>query len=217
VQHLYNSAYQFAPDGRLEERYDKVKLVPFSEQVPYQDELPFLKKEFLTRYLTFIETYDVQWWSDFYPGEGIKLFEVNDARYGVLICFECTFPEYTREMVLRGADFLAGITNDTWFGNSVGIYMHARIFITRAVENRIWMVRAANSGITFIVDKYGRVRKRLGYNEVGALEGKVELLDGHSVFTEYGDVAGRASFLILISISGILIVIWIARKIIRRP
>jgi apolipoprotein N-acyltransferase len=68
-QLFYNSAYQFGADGRIEQTYRKVKLVPFSEQVPYQDHLPFLRAEVLEKYLTFIKTYDVQWWSDFYPGD----------------------------------------------------------------------------------------------------------------------------------------------------
>lgn len=211
-----NSCYQFNPQGQIENRYDKVKLVPFSEQAPYQDHLPFLRAEVLSEYLTFIKTYDVQWWSDFYPGDSAELFELPDVSYGVLICFECTFPEYVRKMVLMGSDFMVGITNDTWFHNSLGIYMHARIFITRAVENRIWMARSANSGLTFIVDPYGRIRQQLEYNEVAALTGKVGLLDEYSIFTRIGDVAGLVSFLILALVVAILVITWLIRKLSRR-
>ncbi|MBD3402224.1 apolipoprotein N-acyltransferase [candidate division GN15 bacterium] len=212
-QRHFNAAYQFGPDGRVTGEYSKIKLVPFSEQSPYQDQLPFLRQKVLREYLTFIETYDVQWWSDFYPGDSIHLFQLPDTEYGVLICFECAFPEYTRKMINRGARFLVGITNDTWFGQSVGIYMHARIFITRAVENRIWMARAANSGLTFIVDGYGRIRQELPLDAVDALPGSVNLLSGRSVYTRYGDVAGLASFLILVSTIGILVIIWLLQKI----
>ena len=216
VERHFNSCYQFNPEGQLEQRYDKVKLVPFSEQAPYQDHLPFLKAEVLSKYLSFIKTYDVQWWSDFYPGDTAKVFEIPDVTYGVLICFECTFPEYVRKMVRMGADYMVGITNDTWFHNSLGIYMHARIFITRAVENRIWMARSANSGLTFIVDPYGRIRQQLEYNEVGALVGKVGRLEEYSVFTRIGDVAGLVSFLILAAVIAILVVSWLIQKISRR-
>ena len=212
----YNSCFQFGPDGRMGLQYDKTKLVPFAEAVPYQDHLPFLRAEFLEKYLTFIKTFDVQWWSDFYPGDSAKLFEIPETQYGVLICFECTFPEYVREMVLKGATFMVGITNDTWFGNSVGIYMHSRIFITRAVENRMWMARSTNSGLTFIVDKYGRIREHLEYNEVGVLSGKVGFLEDYSIFTRYGDVAGKVSFLILVAVVAILFLLWIRRKITHR-
>jgi apolipoprotein N-acyltransferase len=215
-QRHFNSAFQFDTTGLVVRQYDKVKLVPFSEQSPYQDYLPFLREKVLSEYLTFIKTYEVQWWSDFYPGDSAGLFTVSNVNYGVLICFECAFPEYARRMVNGGARFLVGITNDTWFGGSVGIYMHARIFITRAVENRIWMARAANSGLTFVVDDYGRVRSELPREAVAALSASLNLSTGSSVFTRYGDIAGRASFLMLVSILGILAAQWIGRKIIGR-
>jgi len=210
----HNSCYQVNPVGQFEKRYDKVKLVPFSEQVPYQDNLPFLKKSFLQKYLTFIETYNVQWWSDFYPGKDSSLvFSLPETDYGVLICFESAFPEYARRMVLEGAGFLVGITNDTWFKRSVGIHMHSRVFLTRAVENRCWAVRAANSGLSYFVDGYGRIRHSLDAYEVAAMTGKIKRLESYSFFTNYGDIAGRFSFLITISIIGILLAVWVLRKI----
>jgi apolipoprotein N-acyltransferase len=208
----FNSCFQVDPEGDIGPPYDKVKLVPFSEQVPYQDELPFLRRDFLTEYFTFIDQYGVQWWSDFYPGDSAMLFELPQAKYGVLICFESTFPEYARQMIRRGAGFLVGITNDTWFGRSVGIHMHSRIFITRVVENRSWGVRAANSGLSYIVDNYGRIRDELPIYSVATLKGKVGLLAGDSFFTRHGDLAGRWSFLILVSAIGILVLVWAARK-----
>lgn len=209
----YNSCYQFNPEGYMEARYDKVRLVPFSEQVPYQSYLPFLRREVLSKYLTFIETYDVQWWSDFHPGDSLVLYELPDARYAVLICFESTFPNYAREAIRKGADFIVGITNDTWFGHSVGVYMHSRILLTRAVENRCWMARAANSGISYIVDGYGRIRGELRLDEVAGLVGGIEMLDGRSVFTRIGDVVGLASFLITLATIGILLLLWIFRRV----
>jgi apolipoprotein N-acyltransferase len=211
----FNSCFQVDPNGRIDKRYDKVKLVPFSETVPYQDELPFLRRDVLMKYLTFIKTYDIQWWSDFYPGDSADIFELPNANYGVLICFESAFPEFAREMIHKGANFIVSITNDTWFGNSVGIYMHARIFLTRAVENRCWMARVANSGITYIVDPYGRIRERLGVFEVAALKGKIGMLSGYSFFTRHGDIVGRASFLILVVTTLILIALWFRQKLSR--
>jgi apolipoprotein N-acyltransferase len=213
VEYHYNSCYQFAPSGAIEKRYDKVKLVPFSETVPYQDNLPFLKKDFLTEYLTFIETYDVQWWSDFRHGDSLRLFDLPDSRYAVLICFESAFPEYAREAVRQGADFIVGITNDTWFGHSVGIHIHSRIFMVRAIENRTWAVRAANSGISYIIDGYGRIREQLELDATQALTGRINRLDRFSVFTRIGDVAGRGSLLITTVLLGILLALWVFRKI----
>ncbi|MEW5993394.1 MAG: apolipoprotein N-acyltransferase, partial [Candidatus Zixiibacteriota bacterium] len=213
----YNSCYQFNPSGFIEQRYDKVKLVPFSEHVPYQDYVPFLQKRVLRKYLTFIDRYSVQWWSDFYPGDSTVLFHLPDATYGVLICFETTFPEYVRAMIRKGSHFIVGITNDTWFGRTVGIHMHSRIFITRAVENRCWFVRVANSGLTYIVDNYGRIRERLGLYEVAATTGAICKQKGYSVFTRVGDVAGRASFLITVLTVGILVLSWISKRVLGRP
>lgn len=214
-QRYYNSCYQVNPSGQIEQQYDKVKLVPFSEHVPYQDHLPFLEKKVLRKYLTFIDRYGVQWWSDFYPGDSALLFQLNEAGYSVLICFETTFSEYVRRMILDGADFIVGITNDTWFGRSVGIHMHSRIFITRAVENRCWAVRVANSGLTYIVDSYGHIREELDLYDVAALRGKVGKLNGYSTYTKVGDVVGRFSFLITVSIIGILFLVWLLKKVLR--
>lgn len=208
----YNSCFQVGPSGTIEGRYDKVKLVPFSEAVPYQEQLPFLRREFLTKFLTFIETYGVQWWSDFRPGDSLRLFSVPDFTYGVLICFESTFPEYARQMIRQGADIIVGITNDTWFGTSVGIHMHARFFVTRAVENRCWMARSANTGLSFIVDPWGRLRTELEPEIPVAAVGMVAPLDGYSVFTETGDIAGRLGFAVWLSLLGITGITWLIGK-----
>jgi apolipoprotein N-acyltransferase len=208
----FNSAYFFDSTGMLLGRYDKVKLVPFTEQAPYQDYLPFLRKEALTKYIGFIETYDVQFWSDFYPGDSAMLFKAAGSLFGPLICYEVCFPEYVRKQILDGADFLVEITNDTWFGHSVGIHMHSRTFITRAVENRCWGVRAANSGLSYIVDGYGRIRNEVPLDAITAMTGKVNLLDGFSVFTRIGDVFGKGSLLITLLLAVILIIRWILHR-----
>jgi len=212
----YNSCYQFNPDGSLGARYDKVKLVPFAERVPYQDNLPFLKADVLKKVLTFIETYDITWWSDFYGGDSTFLYVFNERYYAALICFESTFPEYVRQYILGGAEFLVGITNDTWFGKSLGTHMHSRIFLTRCVENRCWGARAANSGISYIVDDYGQIRDQLPMEAVAALYGRVGEFRERSVYTEIGDVAGRLSWLITISIAGIFFVKWLLQIIFLR-
>ncbi len=211
-RYYHNSCFQIDPDGEFEQTYHKVKLVPFSEQVPYQDKLPFLRKDFLRKYLTFIDRYGIQWWSDFRPGDSARLFHLPEAAYSVLICFETAFPEFVRGSIRDGAQFVVGITNDTWWGRSAGLYQHARIFITRAVENRCWFARAANSGQTFIVDGYGRIHGELEIYTVDALVGKVGLLDEYSFFTKHGDITGRFSFLFTVSRIAILLALWLVRK-----
>ena len=205
----HNSCYQIGPTGTVEARYDKRLLVPFAEHVPYQDYLPFLEKGFLREYLTFIDQVGVQWWSDFYPGDTNVIFETPDMRYACLICFETAFPEFVRTLIHQGADFIVGITNDTWFGRSVGIHMHSQMFITRAVENRCWFARSANSGLSYVVDGYGRMWGELPIYQVAALKGKVGKLDGYSFFTEHGDVIGRLSLLITTLCAAIFLVQWL--------
>jgi len=212
----YNSCYQYSPKGWLEKRYDKVKLVPFAEQVPYQEELWFLRAEALKKVLPFIETYDVNWWSDFYPGESAELFQLPDYYYALLICFESTFPEYVRQYVLDGAEFLVGTTNDTWFGESVGIHMHSRIFLMRCIENRIWGVRVANSGISYIVDGYGRIREELPIGEKAARAGLVGEFGGYSTYTKIGNIFGQLSWLITLAMATIFSLRWLLSKLFLR-
>ncbi len=206
----HNSVFHLQPNGLLGGRHDKVKLVPFAEAVPYEDYLPFLRRDALTGFLTFIETHDIQWWSDYRPGDSIVLFDLPEATYGVLICFESAFPNFARDMVRQGSDFLVGITNDTWFEGTVGMSMHTRIFITRIVENRIWGVRAANSGDTFVVDPYGRIHSSLPRDTIAALIGKIRMRKGESLFASTGDVAGQGSLLLTLLAAGILVGRWIA-------
>ncbi|RKX28038.1 MAG: apolipoprotein N-acyltransferase [Candidatus Zixiibacteriota bacterium] len=216
-KHRYhNSCYQFDLSGQIVHRHDKLKLVPFSEHVPYQDYLPFLEKGALRKYLTFIDNWGVRWWSDFYPGDSATLFELDSLLYGALICFECTFPEFVRQSILDGADFMVGITNDTWFGRSVGIHQHSSIFITRAVENRCWMARTANSGLTYIVDRYGRIRDQLEPYEVATLVGRIGVLDGFSTYTRIGDIVGKFSFLLTSIIGCIFIILCLVKKLLVR-
>ncbi len=212
----FNSCYQYNPDGTIGPRYDKVKLVPFAETVPYQDYLPFLKPEVIKKVLSFIETYDMTWWSDFYAGDTTFLYQFNDHYYAAIICFESTFPEYVRQYILDGAEFIVGITNDTWFKTSLGTHMHSRIFLMRCIENRCWGVRAANSGISYIVDDYGQIREEIPIEKVAALYGKVGQFKDRSVFTKIGDFAGRLSWLITISIAGIFSVKWLLQKLFLR-
>ncbi len=140
----HNSVVVVSPGGQLSPIHRKLRLVPFSERMPLQQALPWLSQ------LDFGQ-------SNFYPGTGPVLLEVGRARIGCLICFESAFPDLARGFVRRGANVLALITNDFWFGRTAGPVQHADMAILRAVENRTWVVRCANTGISMLVDPYGRV------------------------------------------------------------
>ena len=194
----YNSAFQYLPDGRLDKVYHKMKLVPFSEHSPYQDEFPLLSRRFIEKYVRAVRTHDVQWWSDFYPGDSIVIFQTGKADYAVLICYESAFPEFVTEAIHKGAELLVNITNDTWFGRTSGPYQHMRIAVFRAIENRIWLARCANSGISALVDPYGREVSRAGLYVKKVVSGKIKPLDEMSTFTKLGPVVGRYSYYIMV-------------------
>ncbi len=193
----YNSAFQYLANGKLDKVYHKMKLVPFSEHSPYQDQFPLLSRQFLEKYVRAIRTHDVQWWSDFYTGDSIVIFQTDKADYAVLICYESAFPNLVREAINNGAEFLVNITNDTWFGRSPGPYQHMRFAVFRAVENRIWVARCANSGISALIDPYGRETEKAGLYVQKVVTGDIRPLDDLSTFTKIGPIVGQFSFFIL--------------------
>ncbi|MCA9571502.1 MAG: apolipoprotein N-acyltransferase, partial [Myxococcales bacterium] len=126
-----NRAYLLDPEGRVADRYDKLHLVPFGEYSP----VPFLS--------AFVEGV-----GNFRPGEQRVLFDIPGfGRIGTLICYEAIFPEEARAAVRGGARLLVNITNDAWFGELGAPVQHLEMAVARAVENRVWVVRAANTGI----------------------------------------------------------------------
>jgi len=144
---LLNSAYLIAPDGRELGRYDKMQLVPFGEYVP------------LARLLFFVQKL-VPVIGTFAAGEEPVIFKANSPgeRFGALICFEVIFPHVARR--LREAEYLVNITNDAWFGRSAASEQHLSMVALRAVELRVPIVRAANTGVSAFIDARGHIRER---------------------------------------------------------
>lgn len=172
----FNSAYVFSPAGDVLGRYDKVHLVPFGEYVPMKRFLPFITK--LTAGV-----------GDFVPGPGPLPITFDGNGAGVIICFEAIFPEISRREVANGATILVNLTNDAWFGRTSAPYQHFGMSVVRAVENRVYLLRAANTGISAIVDPVGRVRKKSGLFEEAVLTDDVGVRAGKlSFYTVYGDV-----------------------------
>ncbi len=153
-----NAAFLIAPDGSWRQRYDKVRLVPFGEVVPLRRWLPWIAPLVVAV-------------GDFHPGSlDQKLFGDPDLSlppFSVAICYEIVFPGYIRRQVRRGATFLVTITNDAWYGTSSGPYQHFAMARMRAVETRRFVVRAANTGISGIVDPWGRVVARMDLEQKG--------------------------------------------------
>jgi apolipoprotein N-acyltransferase len=144
----YNAAGLFPPDARLGPVYAKRHLVPFGERMPFQRLVPALGK---------IELGQAEWT----PGAGSVRFPSAAGPFGCLICFESIFPDLARDDVRHGARWLVNITNDEWFGNGAALVQHAAMAPFRAVENHVPLARCANTGMSFLVDAYGRVTQRV--------------------------------------------------------
>lgn len=146
----YNSVLLFLPGTKEVQKYGKIKLVPFGEKVPYVEKIPILG--------------DIIKWnvgiSSWNNGKDIVVFKIpfeNDT-IGVagIVCIESIYSDFNAQFVQKGAEFIAVITNDSWYGNSSGPYQHKEISVLRAVENKRSVVRAANGGISCLIDPIGR-------------------------------------------------------------
>lgn len=170
-----NSAYLLAPTGETVGRSDKMRLVPFGEYVPLARFLPFVSKM-------------VEGIGDFSPGTVITPLDTGKGKIGVLICAEVIFPELSRAYVRAGSRILVNITNDAWFGRSSAPYQHLSMTAFRAVENRVPLVRAANTGITAIIDSKGHIRGMTQLFKEAYLTGEIRPGEGETFYTRYGDV-----------------------------
>jgi apolipoprotein N-acyltransferase len=167
-----NSAVLLRADGSLVDRYDKINLVPFGEYVP--------------KFFGFVNRI-TQEAGDFSPGERMVVFPLDDHKLGTFICYESVFPSQVREFVRGGANLLVNLSNDGYFGHSAAREQHLEIARMRAVENRRWLLRSTNDGITAAIDPAGRVVQRLPmYREAIARMG-FNYVDGTTFYTEHGD------------------------------
>jgi apolipoprotein N-acyltransferase len=169
-----NSAYLLKPDGTVSGRYDKVHLVPYGEYVPMRKFFPFIGKL-------------VAGIGDFKPGEGYHPLALDGTRLGVLICYEGIFPEAARDYKRAKAQILVNITNDAWFGDTSAPHQHLSMTVFRAIESRLYLVRAANTGISAIIDPKGEILSRTGLFERTALKGTVKIIDEETHYGAYGD------------------------------
>lgn len=152
----YNSVHVVAPSGILPVRYDKVHLVPFGEYVPLLGRLAAVRS--LVREV-----------GAFTPGRSTLPLPGPAGPTGIAICYEVTFPGLVADEVRRGAEILATITNDGWYGDSFAPRQHLALAVLRAAETRRYVVRAANTGISAIIAPDGRVLERLGMGRRGFL------------------------------------------------
>jgi apolipoprotein N-acyltransferase len=176
----FNAAYLVRPDGSTGGVYRKMHLVPFGEYVPFKRMLFFASPL-------------VEAVSDFSAGDQAALLPVGDHLINTSICYEIVYPNLVRQFVTGGSELLTTITNDAWFGRTSAPYQHFAQASMRAIETGRYLVRSANTGVSGIVDPYGRVLERTGIYEPAVVVGEARFLRTTTVYTRIGDSFAYAS------------------------
>lgn len=194
---VYNSAILVTPRNPSYPRYDKMHLVPFGEYVPIRRVLFFAGK--MLREV-----------SDFSPGRRRVLFSAAGARFATAICYEVIYPAEVAAFVRDSAEFLVTQSNDGWYGNTVMPYQHQAMATVRAIENRRYLIRATNSGISSIVDPGGRIIAISGIDDPTTLVADIRPSSQLSLYTRHGDVFA----IVCLIAAGLTIVrpVWVALK-----
>ena len=177
---LYNAAFLVTPDGETGAVYRKIHLVPFGEYIPFKNLLYFVSPL-------------VERLADFAPGTSMVMLPVGSHRINTAICYEVVYPSLMRQAVLEGSQLLTTITNDAWYGATSAPYQHFELASMRAIEQGRYLARAANTGISGIVDPYGRVVQRSAIFEQAGLVGDVRVLTGRTIYATIGDAIAYAA------------------------
>jgi apolipoprotein N-acyltransferase len=180
---VFVGAKLLAPDGEVTARYRKMHLVPFGEYVPLKVLFTFGGR---------VTAKVVQEVSDFTPGTDAVNVAVEGHRVGGYICYEAIFPALVRRFPADGAELLVNITNDAWYGTTSAPYQHLAMAAFRAVENGRYMVRAANTGITAVVDPRGRILEQTKLFDRAVLVREVPFVAETTFYTRHGDLFAHA-------------------------
>lgn len=182
----YNAAFLVRPDGSTGGVYRKTHLVPFGEYVPLKSLLFFLGPL-------------VEAVSDFSAGDAAVLLPVRGHLMSTAICYEIVYPDLVRAAA-KGSELLTTITNDAWFGDTSAPYQHFAQASMRAIENGRYLVRSANTGISGIVDPYGRVRAQSALYQQAVVVGEARFVRVQTVYSRIGDVVAYASALLTLGV-----------------
>ena len=177
---VFNGAVLIEPEKDIGQEYRKIHLVPFGEHIPFDRQIAFLRK------VDFGE-------GDYTPGTTYTVFKTPGFKFACLICFESIFPELSRRFVNDGAQVLVNITNDGWFGKISGPQQHNDMAILRSVENGVVLLRSANTGISTIVDQYGRVLSERSLFVEATIVSIVNISPIHTLYRYIGDTVPIAS------------------------
>jgi apolipoprotein N-acyltransferase len=176
----YNSAFMVRADGTTGGAYRKMHLVPFGEYVPAKS-------------LFFFAAPLVENVSDFSAGETATILPVGSHNVSTAICYEVVYPNLVRQFVVNGSEMLTTITNDAWFGETSAPYQHFEQASMRAIEEGRYLVRSANTGVSGIVDPYGRVLVRTPIFQPAVVVGEARFLKETTFYARHGEVLAYAS------------------------
>ncbi|MGQ0734235.1 MAG: apolipoprotein N-acyltransferase [Acidobacteriota bacterium] len=179
----FNSAFMLDSGGATAATYRKVHLVPFGEYVPFGSVLTFVAPL-------------VEAVADFSPGSRVTMLPVDGHMATTAICYEVVYPHLIRQGVLQGSELLTTITNDAWYGESSAAFQHFDMAVMRAIEHGRYLARAANTGISGIVDPYGRVLGRTQLFETATVVGEVRFLRELTVYATIGDLTAQLAVLV---------------------
>ncbi|QLG13442.1 apolipoprotein N-acyltransferase (plasmid) [Deinococcus sp. D7000] len=185
-----NSVYAFE-QGQVTGRQDKVRLVPFGEFFPG-------RVMFDGAYRAVFRALGLPPLTGAVPGRALTPLPVGDTWVGTLICYESTFPAFARAQVRRGAQVLAVVSNDAWFGPSVGAEQHSQMGRVRAIETRRWLLRAGNDGVTAVVAPSGQVTARLPRGVAGVLPASFAQAGTWTPYVRWGEWTTALSALVLL-------------------
>ena len=171
---IFNSASVVAPSGAWTGRYDKIHLVPFGEFVPFRSLFSFAGGL-------------VQQVGAFARGRSREPLDVGKAKVGVFICYEAIFPDEVRQFAKNGAEVFVNVSNDGWYGEGGAPWQHINQARMRAVENHRWLLRDTNTGITAVIDPYGRVVAEAPRNQRTQLQAAYSLEQSTTFYTRHGD------------------------------
>ena len=184
VVRMYNAAFLVEPSGNTRAIYRKIHLVPFGEYIPGK------------QFLTFVSPL-VQSLGEFAPGDAVVMLPVLGHLVSTAICYEVVYPSLIHQAVDGGSELLTTITNDAWYGLSSAPYQHFAMASMRAIEQGRYLARAANTGISGVVDPYGRVVRQSAIFEQAGLVEEVRLLTTRTIYSRIGDAVAYVSMALI--------------------
>jgi apolipoprotein N-acyltransferase len=179
-RNFFNSAFLIQPKGG-KQHYNKIRLFPFGEYLPLKGIVPW----------SMISVPEI---GGYIPGDEYTIFNHPAGQFGVTICWENLFPDFVRQFTKRGAKFIINLTNEAWFGESMAPNQFLSMNIMRAVENRVAVIRSANTGISCFIDPYGRILGRVENDQQktvfvrGFLTREIPVAEGNTFYARNGDL-----------------------------